>query len=124
MVELDEVHCRAESRLLALNHAMQTRLQAYDDLSNASILVSNHCAVRLQLPSTLGVDHLVHFEKVFDGRLDFGAAGFWDGEDIVRSRHSDRVREPDCGQQHLVVECDVSLLTGEDERKSPRKLFE
>ena len=71
MIELNEGHSLTESRLLALNYAVQTWLQAYDEVSNDSILISNDCAVRLQLLSTLEIDHLVHFERFRDERLEF-----------------------------------------------------
>lgn len=71
MIELNEEHSLAESRILALDYAVQPRLQAYDEVSNDSILISNHCAVRLQLLSTLEIDHLVHFERFCDDRSEF-----------------------------------------------------
>ena len=118
MIELDEEQTLAESRILALNHAAQTWLQAYDEVSDDSILVSNHSAVRLQLPSTVEINHLVHFQQVCENRLEFSGGWLWDRKLIIRGRHSDHVRELHGRKQHLVVERGVSLRTREQGRKS------
>ena len=109
MEELDEDCFLLENHWFVFGRAVQTGLHAYDDVSNCSILVRNHRAVRFQMFPSLKINHLASSEHVHGRRRGSGEKCFWHPNPIVRGGCFHGVRELDCRKQHLVEECGVNL---------------
>ena len=109
MEELNKDGILLESHFFAFIDAVQTRLQTNDDVSDCSILVSNHRAVWFQMLPSLKINHLACCEHVHGGRRVLGEKCFGQPNPVVRGGHSDHVCELDCRKQHLFVEQGVNL---------------